>query len=117
MQLELSRDIVAEALGTKPLFFAPPGGYINRAVRKLAREAGAKIIRTMRWGYNWHADPVSLECIPLNRYLSEWEFRQILKLRAASVIPYTAKQIVKKIIPVRAYEQVRRRVFGLKGRK
>ena len=69
----------------------------------------------MRWGYNCRFDPTSLECIPLNRYTSDSEFRRILQGRNKPFL-YTGKQFIKKLVPSRVYESVRTGIFDLIGR-
>jgi peptidoglycan/xylan/chitin deacetylase (PgdA/CDA1 family) len=115
VQMEISRARLGEVAGTPPVFFAPPGGYLNRRVQGIAVESGVKIIRTMRWGYNNRLNPLALECIPINRRSHEKEFGQVLKLRNRSAL-YTAKQVTKKLLPARAYELLRGAVFGSSDR-
>jgi peptidoglycan/xylan/chitin deacetylase (PgdA/CDA1 family) len=116
VQIEISQQNIGLITGNRPVFFAPPGGYFNRRVRDLALESGAQVVRTMRWGYNKQFDRANLECIPVNRYLTEWEFRRILKFRRSSFL-YSAKQITKKFVPVRIYESLRTRLYSLLTRK
>ena len=115
VQLQLSRKIVGQITGENPAIFAPPGGYITRKVRALAQEEGMGVIRTMRWGYNRDPDLVSLDCIPVNRHLTELEFRRILEFRNIAMM-YRGKQIAKKLMPSKLYETVRAILFGLVGR-
>jgi len=114
-QLQLSQNILGQITGERPAIFAPPGGYITRRVRAMAVEAGIRVIRTMKWGYNPDPDLVSLDCIPVNRHLTEMEFRRILEFRNIAMM-YRGKQIAKKLMPSRLYEKVRGFLFGLVGR-
>ena len=115
VQIEISRDMLNGIVGAAPLCFAPPGGFITPMIRRVALESGMRIIRTMRWGYNCRFDPASLECIPLNRYTSDSEFRRILQGRNKPFL-YTGKQFIKKLVPSRVYESVRTGIFDLIGR-
>jgi len=115
VQLELSHRMIADLSAAPPRFFAPPGGFMSRRIHQLAVETGAEVIRTMRWGYNWKPDLTRLECMPVNRHLTDPEFRRILKLRSSAFF-YTAKQTAKKLMPARSYESLRNGVFRLLGR-
>jgi len=115
VQLELSQQILGRITGKPPVIFAPPGGYIVPRVRDVAVETGMRIIRTMKWGYNMHAHLASLDCIPINRHLTEMEFNRILEFRNMALM-YRGKQIAKKLMPSKLYEKVRARLFSLVGR-
>ena len=110
VQFELSQNIIGELTGARPVFFAPPGGYSDGRVRELAREAGVQATRTMRWGYNRKPNFTALECIPLNRYLGENQFGQILKFQRKNYL-YSAKELGKKLMPLRFYECLRDFLF------
>jgi len=116
VQLQLSQKIVGQITGERTLIFAPPGGYITPRVRDIAVETGMRVIRTMKWGYNPDPDFVSLDSIPVNRHLTEMEFRRILEFRSMAMM-YRGKQIAKRIMPSKLYETVRAFLFGLVGRK
>jgi len=115
VQLELSQQIVGQITGQRPIIFAPPGGYVTRRVREVAIETGMRVIRTMKWGYNPRPDFVSLDCIPVNRHLTEMEFTRLLEFRNMAMI-YRGKQIAKKLMPSKLYETAREFLFGLVGR-
>jgi len=72
----------------------------------MADEAGVRVTRTMRWGYNRHPDFTALQCIPINHYTTENEFQRISKFQRINQF-YSAKQLVKKIVPARVYESLR----------
>lgn len=108
VQMELSQSILEPLIGRPALFFAPPGGFINGRVREMAKEAGVRVTRTMRWGYNRRPDFASLQCIPLNRYFSGDDFANVLKMRSVWA-KYAAKQLVKKLLPLAMYEKLRGR--------
>jgi peptidoglycan/xylan/chitin deacetylase (PgdA/CDA1 family) len=110
-QMQLSRQIIGNLTGKRPDFFAPPGGYINRRVRDIALESGVRVIRTMRWGYNQKPDFAALECVPVNRHLTERKFRQVLEFRRGSAMLYATKQIAKRMLPGRTYNSLRDIVF------
>ena len=106
VQFELSQNIIGELTGARPVWFAPPGGYSDSPVRALAQEAGVRASRTMRWGYNRTPNLAALECIPVNRYTTEKEFGRILKFQRSNSL-YSAKELVKKVVPARLYECLR----------
>ena len=114
-QMQRSRLIIGDLTGERPVFFAPPGGYVNRRVRDIALESGIRVIRTMRWGYNRNPDFADLECVPINRHFTEEEFRHVLKFRRLSATLYAAKEITKKVVPIRAYELLRGIVLRSSG--
>lgn len=117
VQMQKSHHIVKQLTGERPVFFAPPGGYMNRRIRSIALETGVRVIRTTRWGYNRKPDWAGLQCVMVNRHFTEREFRRVLEFRRRSVVLYAAKEIVKKTIPSRAYESLRGMVFGHSGNK
>ena len=116
VQMQLSHRIVRDLTGTPPVFFAPPGGYFNLRIRNIALESGIRVIRTMLWGYNQIPDLAALQCIPVNRHLTDEEFRRVLKFRRQSAL-FAAKEITKKIIPSKVYESLRTSVVGRLRRK
>jgi peptidoglycan/xylan/chitin deacetylase (PgdA/CDA1 family) len=114
-QLETSRRMIRELVGSLPVFFAPPGGFINTLVRNLALEYGMPVIRTMKWGYNLRRELADLECVPLHRHQTEEEFTRLLRARRRSPL-YAAKETAKKLVPARAYEALREAFFSLRHR-
>jgi len=116
VQMQVSCRIIGDLVGAPPVFFAPPGGFFNPVVRNIALESDIRVIRVMQWGYNEVLDLTSLQCVPVNRHFTDAEFRRVLELRRRPAL-YAAKQITKKLIPSRAYESLRRTVFGHLQRK
>jgi peptidoglycan/xylan/chitin deacetylase (PgdA/CDA1 family) len=116
VQMQLSRQIVRDLTGASPVFFAPVGGYFDQRVRAIALESDIRVIRTMRWGYNQDPDFTALECVPVNRHFTDEEFRRVLEFRRRSAL-YAAKEVTKKIIPSRTYENLRTSLFGRLRRK
>lgn len=105
-----SREILGGILGRKPVIFAPPGGFINAQVRAAAVEQGVRIIRSMRWGYNQKPDLLDMETVPINRYTNDKKFRGILELRNPQML-YAGKEALKRLIPLRFYQIIRRLAF------
>jgi peptidoglycan/xylan/chitin deacetylase (PgdA/CDA1 family) len=116
VQMQLSHQIVRDLTGAPPIFFAPPGGFFDRRIRAIALESGVRAIRLMRWGFNSILDFRALECIPVNRHFTDAEFLRVLKFRRRPTL-YAVKEITKMLIPSRAYESLRKNVFGRLGRK
>jgi peptidoglycan/xylan/chitin deacetylase (PgdA/CDA1 family) len=117
VQMEVSRAKLGELTGTAPLVFAPPGGFMDRRVQKVALETGVRAIRTMRWGYNRRVDLAALECIPLNRHSGKAEFRRVLEFRSQAMA-YAMKQLARKVVPAGMYGPLRARLGGfLRGRQ
>jgi peptidoglycan/xylan/chitin deacetylase (PgdA/CDA1 family) len=116
VQMELSIARIEKATGQRPRLFAPPGGFINGRVRRAALASGVQVIRTMRWGYNKHPDPTALGCVPVNRYMTERQFRNVLEFRSRAVT-YTLKQAAKRMLPMSVYVSFRDALMGwLKGK-
>jgi peptidoglycan/xylan/chitin deacetylase (PgdA/CDA1 family) len=109
-QITLSQQIINDIIGTKPLIFAPPGGYINSRIREATLELGVQAIRTMRWGYNKKLDLTALETIPINRHTGDEKFLTILKSHNSSLL-YAGKETLKRLIPLRGYELLRNLLF------
>ena len=57
----------------------------------------------------------SLETIPLNRHLDDAQFKKILEGRQSN-FAYHGKELVKSLVPLRAYEGVRALAFKLTGK-
>jgi peptidoglycan/xylan/chitin deacetylase (PgdA/CDA1 family) len=109
-QLALSQKIIADLTGATPVLFVPPGGFVNDRIRAIGTELGVRVMRTMRWGYNQRLDLMALETIPINRYMNDRKFLERLESRNKPVL-YAAKEALKRLIPLPAYEWVRRTVF------
>ncbi len=105
-----SREILGGILGKKPVIFAPPGGFTNAQVRAVAVEQGVRVIRLMRWGYNQKPDLLEMETAPINRFTNDKKFRGILELRNPRMI-YAGKEALKRLIPLRFYQIIRRMAF------
>ena len=111
VQFQLSFNIIERITGTRPTMFAPPGGFMNSRVRRTALEAGVKLIRTMRWGYNKHPDLTGLCCVPVNRYMTEREFHHVLEFRSRAGT-YLLKQAAKRLLPTNVYASLRDALIG-----
>lgn len=64
-ELETSGAVIRGLTGQHPLHFAPPAGFYDAAVQRIARELGYGFFRTMRWGYNRRFDPMRMEVLPI----------------------------------------------------
>ena len=109
-EMTRSGEILGGILGKKPVIFAPPGGFTNQQVRDVAVEQGVRVIRSMRWGYNQKLDLLEMETVPINRFTNDKKFRGILELRNPRMI-YAGKEALKRLIPLRFYQIIRRTVF------
>jgi peptidoglycan/xylan/chitin deacetylase (PgdA/CDA1 family) len=109
-QMELSHKKLTELAGRPMHWFAPPGGFFNANVRRVAGEFGVGAVRTMRWGYNRRLDLMALETVPLNRYSTAADFARAVKFQRRPAV-YTMKQLVKAMLPLPLYERMRRRAF------
>ncbi|MEQ1861140.1 MAG: polysaccharide deacetylase family protein [Chthoniobacteraceae bacterium] len=112
-QLATSLGILREITGREALWFAPPGGFTNRVVLNVAAELGLRAVRTMRWGRNETLRPHRLECLPLNHAIPPERFAKILDARGLAWLKalYLGKQMIKALLPMRAYESARATVF------
>ncbi len=112
-QLRTSCQILQQITGKPVWAFAPPGGFSNSTVQRIALETGLKMIRTMRWGFNRKIDFRSLETIPINRHTNGRQFQKILEGKQPHLL-YFGKQAAKALVPARAYERLRGWIFKLK---
>lgn len=69
-ELDVSSKIIADCVGKRPTFFAPPGGFINARVYECAFECGFRYVRTMRWGYNRDVASGTINVLPMDIFLS-----------------------------------------------
>lgn len=69
-ELDVSSQIIADCVGKRPTFFAPPGGFINARVYEHAFERGFRYVRTMRWGYNRDVASGTINVLPMDIFLS-----------------------------------------------
>jgi len=113
-RIALSRQIITEVVGTSPVLFAPPGGYINARVRNIVLANGMRFIRTMQWGYNDRPDPAALQCIPINRRVGPKQFDDIFDRRVAvrMAVMYRLKEMLKWALPLRLYTEIRQAISG-----
>jgi peptidoglycan/xylan/chitin deacetylase (PgdA/CDA1 family) len=109
-QLETSRRIISDITGTIPDFFAPPGGYTNSGLRRVAVECGIRSIRTMRWGYNHQLKPLALQTIPINRHVDAPGFKKLIE-PGLHELAYLSKECVKYCMPIAGYETLRQFIF------
>jgi peptidoglycan/xylan/chitin deacetylase (PgdA/CDA1 family) len=114
-QFQAACRIIQDETGRAPWIFAPPGGYINSAVKTAALQSGMGVIRTMRWGYNRKPDLTQLETIPINGRTGPAQFQRILEGRQPRHL-YFAKEVIKAFVPTRVYERLRGSFFGPSGR-
>jgi peptidoglycan/xylan/chitin deacetylase (PgdA/CDA1 family) len=109
-QIVQSQEIIAGLVGIKPVTFVPPGGFTNIRVRQAAMDSGIKALRTMRWGRNLKLDLMALETLPLNHYTDRKKFISLLESDGTSLV-YAGKEALKRLLPLRNYEQMRRWMF------
>lgn len=109
-QISKSQEILADITGAKPVTFVPPGGFMNECIRRVAAELGMRALRTMRWGYNQKLDLMALETVPINHYTDDKKFQKLLEPHAAPLL-YVGKETLKKLMPLRQYEKLRRLAF------
>jgi peptidoglycan/xylan/chitin deacetylase (PgdA/CDA1 family) len=108
-QMKRSRGILEQLTGSPQRIFAPPGGYISRAILDAAIESGVSVIRTMRWGYNRKMDLLNLQCVPMHRAMTEKDFAHVLQFRGPN-LTYAFKEILKRMLPEKAYNSLRDRI-------
>jgi peptidoglycan/xylan/chitin deacetylase (PgdA/CDA1 family) len=105
-QISLSQKIIADIIGAKPVLFVPPGGFLNARVREVAIELGVRLMRTMRYGFNVKPDLLALETVPLNCYMNDKKFEQLIRSPRVPWV-YSSKETLKRLIPMRGYEGLR----------
>lgn len=109
-QIALSQKIIFDLTGSNPVLFVPPGGFVNERIRKIGANLGVQVMRTMRWGYNRKLDLMALETVPINHYITDRKFLKQLESRNQPLL-YTGKEALKRLIPLPAYEWVRKAIF------
>ncbi len=112
-QLRTSCQKLQQITGKPVWAFAPPGGFSNPTVQRIALETGLNVIRTMRWGFNRKLDFMSLEAVPINRHTTGRQFQKILEGKQPRLL-YFGKQAAKALVPARIYERLRGWIFKLK---
>lgn len=112
-QLTTALAQLRDITGCDTRWFAPPGGFSNATVRRVAAELGLRALRTMRWGRNDPPRLDALECLPLNHAITPARLGKILDGRGLAWLKalYLGKQALKALIPPRAYESARAIVF------
>jgi peptidoglycan/xylan/chitin deacetylase (PgdA/CDA1 family) len=116
VQMQLSIEQIGKLTGQPPRIFAPVGGYMNGRLRKAALDSGVQVIRTMIWGYNKRPDMTALACVPVNRYMTEHQFHDVLHFRSRA-ITYALKQALKRVLPMSMYASLRDALMGwLRGK-
>ncbi len=118
-QLETACRILRELTGEAPVWFAPPGGFVNGTVRRAAADLGLRWLRGMRWGLNRRLDPMDIECIPVNRHVDPERFARLIDGRGLAWLrtAYFAKELLKRIMPLSVYTQLRRRLRPVATRR
>ena len=111
-QIAMSQKIIAGLTGVNSPLFVPPGGFVNERIRTIAAELGVRVMRSMRWGYNKQLDLMALETIPINHYVNERKFLKVLASRNKPLL-YAGKETLKRLIPLPAYERLRKLIFKL----
>jgi peptidoglycan/xylan/chitin deacetylase (PgdA/CDA1 family) len=108
-QLQTSLELLRGATGSTPKVLAPPGGFVNARVRRIAAELGLTTLRTMRWGLNEATPLDDLECLPLNRKITPARFARLLDGHGLGWLRlvYAGKELLKKALPQEAYYHLR----------
>ncbi|MDW8309081.1 MAG: polysaccharide deacetylase family protein, partial [Verrucomicrobiales bacterium] len=112
-QLDTALRILRDVVGGAPWIFAPPGGYLNAALRAAALERGLRVIRTMRWGFNRRLDLTALETVPIHCDTDARAFAAILAGRQPRAL-YAVKETLKALMPIGVYERLRALAFRLR---
>ena len=79
-------------------FLAPPGGYIAASTLQAAKAEGYRMVRTLNWGYNCVANPLSVQSITVNRSTAGRCFGLMVSPRCEGVKRafYCVKEAVKR---------------------
>jgi peptidoglycan/xylan/chitin deacetylase (PgdA/CDA1 family) len=113
-ELQTASTIIAECVGERPTFFAPPGGYSSTVVRTLAYEAGIRHIRTMQWGYNHDLSSGDLKVLPMDnafsRHFLTWGIHEQHE-RLLSIL-YNCKERMKQCFSHQLYDAFKSRLSG-----
>lgn len=113
-QLQTSLHLLQEATHTAIKVLAPPGGFVDARVRRVAGELGLEVVRTMRWGLNDNTPMDDLECLPLNRKITPARFERLIDGRGLGWLRtvYVGKELLKKALPQEAYYHLREWLAG-----
>jgi peptidoglycan/xylan/chitin deacetylase (PgdA/CDA1 family) len=109
-ELRQSRDFLEQATGEKVEWFAPPGGYVNRASLEAALACGYRFVRTMEWGYASTAQTGQIPCIPVLPGTTDRAFENIINGRAR-FYGFRLKEVLKRVVGERAYVMLRNRLW------
>ena len=109
---ELDKELISSKLYLEELtnqtvdWLAPPGGIYNQIVLDRAQALGYSVVRTMEWGYpNWPLQGRT-PCFPVLAQSNPDNFEKILDGKA-SVLPYTIKTYIKKLLGDNLYGKFR----------
>ena len=117
MELQGSKDRLEQGLDTEISFLAPPGGRINPAVTRLARQAGYRGICTSRVGWNASvSDLFGLRRFPMKSSVTRDRFMAIVEQKPAIMWQYQAVAfltgVAKKLLGNRRYDRVRNKLLA-----
>jgi peptidoglycan/xylan/chitin deacetylase (PgdA/CDA1 family) len=99
-ELHRSKAILEDVTGQAVDFLAPPGGFVDSAVRNLAKEVGYSALTTVRWGLcsGWW-DSYDVPALAM----TPWTIRRKIAERtyARGALPWEARgvNLLKVIIP------------------
>lgn len=107
-----SKNILEQKLERPVKYFAVPGGFYNRRIKAIAKEAGYRGVCTSGFGVNYQgADLFSLKRIGIRYNTSINEFRRIVLGRELDLLPqrlfWAVKSIFKCIIGVERYTGIK----------
>jgi len=108
-EMEMSGEAIQRITGQHPLHFAPPGGFYNDAVQRIAVELGYRFFRTMRWGYNRRFKAMRLEVVPITGRWGDAFLISALRGKREWLLRTThlSKAAIQCVLSPDAYDQLR----------
>jgi len=119
-ELSESKRILEDRLGVEIKFLSSPTGYYNKAVERIAREAGYKGACTGRVGWNnADTDPFALRRIAVKRWHGLEAFKSFVEPRPLTLLRHRVCQMfrgsARRCLGVKGYELIRSSLLRFMG--
>ena len=107
--MERSREAIQRITDQHPLHFAPPGGFYNDAVQRIAADLGYRYFRTMRWGYNRRFNATQMEVVPITGRWGNAFLISALRGKREWLLRTThlSKAAIQRVLSPDAYDHLR----------
>ena len=117
-ELGESKKILEERLGREVRWLSSPTGYYNRTIEVIARDVRYQAVCTGKFGINRiGCNLFSLKRIAIKRSYSFSTFKALVELQPTVIsfhkVTGTLRANMRKLLGVRVYEAIRRRLLGI----